>query len=109
MTCEACELMLSNEMARPHKGLLATDRPRKLRPLQGHPVSVQRYQCHVCGLNWLHEGTALTQAWICLFASTSVLDPAMDRGSSRAVRDSTDVREPEVDSQWLELLNRGLT
>lgn len=112
MTCEACELMLSNEMARPHEGLRATDRPRKLRPLQDQPLSVQRYQCRVCGLNWLREDTGLayeSSVWICLFASTSVLNPEMDRGTSRPVRDNAEVRETNLDSQWTELLNRRLT
>lgn len=62
----------------PHDGLRALHKPKRLRPLGRKPVLVQRYQCQVCGANWICESDPQTPdhpEWIYLHHASSILDP----------------------------------
>jgi hypothetical protein len=78
MSCESCDLMQQSNATVPHDGLHALHKPKKLRPLGHKPVFVQRFQCRVCGANWMREwrvGTDEHPEWICLHYASSILDP----------------------------------
>lgn len=78
MSCEACVQMHWSEATVPHDGLRALHKPKRLRPLGHRPVLVQRYQCQVCGANWICESDPQTPdhpEWIYLHHASSILDP----------------------------------
>lgn len=78
MSCEACDRMHCDDATVPHDGLHALHKPGKLRPLGRKPVLIQRYQCGLCGTNWLCEYDPQSpehSEWVCLHHAASILDP----------------------------------
>jgi hypothetical protein len=78
MSCESCDQMHWSNATVPHDGLLALHKPKKLRPFGHEPVLIQRFQCRLCGANWICESspdTAEQPEWICLHYASSILDP----------------------------------
>ncbi|WP_081074498.1 hypothetical protein [Burkholderia pseudomultivorans] len=78
MSCEACDHMQCSDATVPHNGLRALRKPRKLRPLGRNPLLVQRYECRLCGTNWIRESDPQTPdriEWVCLHHASNILDP----------------------------------